>query len=376
MARTKSTKTLTPAKRADSKEPRGVETRQACTQPKLRLRPLPDGIPDLRDRLIRVNEKKWVNGTVLHYYFFDRNTDGPGGRWVGGSAQKEVVRRAFRAWKDLPIGLEFQEVSAREEAEVRIGFDATDGSWSYVGRDVIDHAPDPNERTMNFGWDLTTEYGWDTALHEIGHTRGFPHEHQNPNSGIEWDEAAVYRYFRGAPNHWDDDTIRWNILRKLSPTEVEGSGWDRDSIMHYGFPAGLIRVPADLAGGHEPAPGLSGTDADEVRAFYPAEDAAHETELRPFESQRLMIEPGQQVNFRIRPDYTKHYTIQTFGVSDTVMVLFEEVDGEPVYIDGDDDSGFDTNARIQERLYRGREYVLRVRLYYSDIAGQTAVFMY
>ena len=52
-------------------------------------------------------------------------------------------------------------------------------------------AADPNERTMNFGWDLTTSYGHDTALHEIGHTLGFPHEHQNPTAGIVWNEPAV-----------------------------------------------------------------------------------------------------------------------------------------------------------------------------------------
>ena len=31
---------------------------------------------------------------------------------------------------------------------------------------------------MNFGWDLTQPGEIDTALHEIGHTIGFPHEHQ------------------------------------------------------------------------------------------------------------------------------------------------------------------------------------------------------
>src|SRR3546814_14344423 len=68
---------------------------------------------------------------------------------------------------------------------------------------------------MNFAWDLTTSYGADTALHEIGHTLGFPHEHQNPLSGIVWNEPNVYSYFRGAPNYWNDTKINWNILRKL-----------------------------------------------------------------------------------------------------------------------------------------------------------------
>jgi hypothetical protein len=82
------------------------------------------------------------------------------------------------------------------------------------------------------------------------------------------------------------------------------------------------------------------------------------------------------MNFRIEPDATRSYTIRTFGISDTVMVLFEEVNGELRYLTGDDDSGEDYNAEIQVRLFRGRRYVLRIRLYYSDRAGETAVMMW
>jgi len=143
-----------------------------CVQPRVPERQLAEDLHPERARLIRVNDKKWANGTVLRYYFFDRPTDGHQGAWVGATAQKDAVRQAFGEWKEIGIGLEFREVQDREDAEIRIGFDHSDGSWSYVGRDVIDIAKDPNERTMNFGWDLTTPYGHDTALHENGHTLG------------------------------------------------------------------------------------------------------------------------------------------------------------------------------------------------------------
>ncbi len=347
-----------------------------CSLPKVNPRELSPSLHPERARLIRRNEKKWANETILHYYFFDRVSDGPNGSWVGPEAQKRVVREAFQEWKDLEIGLIFEEVADREDAEVRIGFMQGDGSWSYVGRDVIDVAGDPNERTMNFGWDLTTSYGRDTARHEIGHTLGFPHEHQNPNSGILWNEQAVFDYFRGSPNWWDDDTIRWNILRKLAVGTVEGSPWDPNSIMHYEFVAGLIKSPAQYRGGLTLAPGLSDKDKDWVQSFYPPVDTAQELELKPFDSQRLLIAAGEQVNFTIRPRYTRDYTIQTFGGSDTVMVLFEDIDGAPRFLAGDDDSGFERNARLDIRLYRGQEYVLRVRLYYSFLSGETAVFMW
>ena len=53
---------------------------------------------------------------------------------------------------------------------------------------------------MNFGWDLTQPGEIDTAIHEIGHTLGFPHEHQNPHAGIVWDEEAVYAALAQPPN--------------------------------------------------------------------------------------------------------------------------------------------------------------------------------
>jgi len=202
-----------------------------------------------RLRAIRLIRAKWVNGTVLHYCFLD-----------GPEPQRQAVRDAFTEWKDLGIGLEFMEVTDRSEAEVRIAFDQSDGSWSYVGRDVL--GIPIAEPTMNFGWDLTDDYGRTTALHEIGHTLGLPHEHQNPFAGIVWDEAKVYDYFAGAPNLWSQQQTYHNVLRKLDPAEVEGSEWDPDSVMEYWFPAGLISEPAPYRDGLVPPGGLSETDKD------------------------------------------------------------------------------------------------------------------
>jgi len=188
-----------------------TEKRRYCDLPPQPVRMLPPDMAHDRQRAIIVGSSKWVNRTVLHYYFFDRPTDGEevrftdGSRefvsWVGEEEQKQAVRDAFAAWKALPLGLEFEEVDDRSDAEVRIGFMDHDGSWSYVGRGILDHGV--NTRTMNFGWDLTTRHGRDTALHEIGHTLGMPHEHQNPFAGIVWDEPAVYKYFGGPPNNWN-----------------------------------------------------------------------------------------------------------------------------------------------------------------------------
>jgi hypothetical protein len=340
--------------------------------------------PDLhpgRSRAIIQSAGKWANGTVLHYYFFDRDTDGgqvtleDGSTqfvsWVGADEQRDVVRWAFQEWKKVGMGLEFDEVGDRSDAEVRIGFDPTDGSWSYVGRDVLGIGA--NERTMNFGWDLTDDYGHTTALHEIGHTFGMPHEHQNPFAGIVWDEEKVYATLGGPPNSWPREQTFNNVLRKLDTSDVEGSTWDPDSVMEYDFPGGLILEPAEYRGGIHPPGGLSTVDRQFVLKWYPGigEDAV--TELAPFTSTPLALKAGEQADFAISPPASRRYKLATFGTADTVLVLFEDVDGQLRYVRGDDDSGQDRNAQISVKLFRGRKYVARLRLYWAGESGETAV---
>jgi hypothetical protein len=343
-----------------------------CTVPEVAPRVFEPGTDSARVSAILVFGDKWADGTELRYHFIDSEA-----AWAGNDEDKDVVRAAFDAWKATGIGLAFIEVDDAAEAEIRIGFDQTDGSWSYVGRQVLSRPQ--NERTMNFGWRLAGwDYGFDTALHEIGHTLGLPHEHQNPKAGIEWDEDAVLRYFGGPPNNWDAATTHHNILRKLSPQLVRGSPWDRDSIMHYEFPAGLIEQPEEFRSAPlQPAPNLSDDDVEWIRSFYPPLEP-QVPELRPFESQRLQLARGEQVNYAVLPDATREYTFQTFGKADTVLALFEEVEGDDGglrFRAGDDDSGTDRNAHFEAKLFKGRRYVLRLRLYWAWSSGETAVMM-
>jgi len=345
-----------------------TNTAHVCELPELPERELGRDVGLERAALIRRHEKKWTNGTELHYYFFTSPTS-----WRGTSKEKTTVRKAFKAWKDAGIGLTFKEVSNVDEAEIRIGFQRGAGSWSYIGRDVLNIGTD--QRTMNFGWNIANDI--DTAIHEIGHTLGFPHEHQNPNAGIEWNEEAVYADLGGPPNNWDRAKTFHNIIRKIDSQEVDGSNWDKDSIMHYPFKAGLINKPAIYKNQPlSPAPGLSKQDIKTVQEFYPALKKKAYITLKPFRSHSGQLAPGQQLNFSIEPNATRTYTLSTFGTSDTVMVLFEKINGEWKYFDGDDDSGFDRNARLSARLYAGREYALRVRLYFQNRSGGFAVMMW
>lgn len=343
----------------------------------------PGVIPE-RQQLILRSSNKWVNGTVLRYYFFDRDTDGENvllsngttvwRSWVGSEAEKAVVRRGLQVWKDVGIGLSFQEVNEREEAEIRIGFMKNDGAWSWLGREILNFGP--NERTMNFGWDITSPRELYTAVHEIGHTLGFPHEHQNPNAGIEWNEEAVYASLAGPPNYWNRRRTYWNIIRKLSLDEVQGSQWDPNSVMHYPFESGLIKKPEEYVDGLQPTGGLSEKDKAWVQIFYPPLTEVDEEELKPSQSVLLNISAGGQRNFTITPQETRYYEFRTIGVSDSVMVLFEDDRGELRYQTADDDSGKDSNAYFKIKLIKGRRYVLRIRLYYSERPKETAVIMW
>jgi hypothetical protein len=352
---------------------------QYCSLPETPARVFEEGVGPRRQELILSLETKWTNKTVLHYYFFDRETDGTkvGNRfvtWVGDETQKAVVRRGFQAWKEVGIGIEFKEVDNREEAEIRIGFMRDDGSWSALGREIL--REEPNKRTMNFGWSLTRRpQELDTAIHEIGHTLGFPHEHQNPRAGIVWNEETVYAELAGGLNRWPRETTFYNIIRKLPDSELAGSTWDPDSVMHYPFKAGLIREPQAYASGLTPAGGISATDKEQVKLFYPP-DQPESDELKISQSVILNLSEGEQRNFTILPQETRYYRFQTFGTSDTVMALFEDDNGELRYRTADDDSGEDRNAFFRIKLIRGRRYVLRIRLYYAERSGETSVMMW
>ncbi len=363
-----------------------VTAMRFCANPPRTTRVLSKNISDERAKLILTNATKWVNGTTLHYYFFNNKADGEfvtngdGSRewktWVGNPGQYAVVRKAFAAWKKLGIGLNFKEVKNREDAQIRIGFMEDDGAWSYVGRDILHQKV--NARTMNFGWDIAVSdqhNGIGTAIHEIGHTLGLQHEHQNPFAGIEWNEPAVYAALAAPPNNWDKATTYHNIIKKLDKREVNGSAWDPDSIMHYPFDAGLINKPVKYRSGIYPSGGLSKRDKEYALAFYPTVNAVKDTVVKADESYDIVVKNSEQQNFVFKPTLTKYYTLQTSGELDTVMVLSEQLPGKKLlYLSGDDNSGTGDNALIKIKLFRSKTYLINLKVYFKT-ARSKAAFM-
>jgi hypothetical protein len=314
-----------------------------------------------------MTQTKWVNGTVLHYCFF---TSGP---YTVPPAQADVVRNAFATWKAVGIGLDFIEVQNLANAEVRIAYSEAEGlSQSQVGRDIL--SVPVTEPTTQYGWDLTSPYGRGTALHELGHVLGLMHEHQSPFAGIVWNDDAVYASLEAAPNSWSASKIYENILLKLTPQQVDGSTWDPDSIMEYEFSAGLIVQPVQYANGLIPPGTLSGTDKAWALQWYPALPSTMSS-LELLKPASANLAAGQQMDLAIKPTASRKYTLEAKGTKDSLLTLFEEIDGIPRFLAGDDDSGTERHAVITQKLFKGRSYIARMRVVYPGQSGTASLLL-
>ncbi|KAF9461779.1 hypothetical protein BDZ94DRAFT_1167154, partial [Collybia nuda] len=120
-------------------------------------------------------------------------------------------------------------------ATLRIAFDPTKGSWSYVGNAARDC--DRSAPTMNLGWisdtDTLMRHERGVILHQFGHVLGLMHEHEHPTrSGVRrLREAEILQYYKQTQG-LDEITVRRQILDVYSERSVSSySQHDPTSIM-------------------------------------------------------------------------------------------------------------------------------------------------
>ena len=167
---------------------------------------------------------EWKNGRTLTVSFTG-----------GNKLVKERIIRHAKLWMNhANIELDF---SPRiKKGNIRIGFDMNDGSWSYVGNQIL--SIPQNEPTMNFGWltpTLNDEEYSRVVLHEFGHSLGCIHEHERPDNGIPWNKPKVYVYY-AQKDGWSKEEVDDQVFDKYDKDIIRAGKLDKKSIMMYPVP--------------------------------------------------------------------------------------------------------------------------------------------
>jgi len=196
-------------------------------------------------RAVGYKDKFWPVGYNFKYKLTGANT-----------SQATMFRQACDEWQKV-ANVKFTQVTTGS-ADLRVTFNAGGGAWSYVGTDV--RSIPQSSATMNLGW-----LAMDAYLHEIGHTLGLLHEHQNPTSPISWNEANVIRDLSGPPNNWTIDMIKFNVLNPYPLPNVITTSLDATSIMMYPIPSTWTTNGASYSGGDN----ISAVDKDFIGKRYP-----------------------------------------------------------------------------------------------------------
>lgn len=196
-----------------------------------------EGIASRRTRL-------WPNGSTLRIRFLD-----------GSAVQQDAVRQFAREW----LGYANIRFDFRDDpfAEIRVTFDLTKGSWSYIGTDCLQIPYDA--ATMNLA---SVDKG--TVLHQFGLALGLMPEIQNPSASLDWNQETIFRDLSVCPDYSSADAAE-RYLQSLSVDQLNGTAFDRDSVMLMPIPNEWVADMQGTSANKE----LSSMDKVLIASFYP-----------------------------------------------------------------------------------------------------------
>ncbi|MFD2941303.1 matrixin family metalloprotease [Flavobacterium notoginsengisoli] len=209
---------------------------------------------------------RWQTGQTIKIKFLD-----------GDAIVQEKVKSIAGEWTKY-ANLKFEYVSAKEYADIRIGFNVGNyGAWSLLG--MKSAYGNTSEQSMRLG-PLTSSSETSikrTILHEFGHALGLIHENASPVATINWDLPKVYQYYNEL-NGWSKIEVDQFVIK--SPESTNYSQYDPLSIMHYYVPASLTTNGVAV----NEMSDLSITDIISINKWYPF-------------PVRSVIESGERIDF-------------------------------------------------------------------------------
>lgn len=198
-------------------------------------RPAPPepGAPPADLRLALAKARLWPNGHTLPIRFVWHNSPYATQPAAQQTIQDRIIHTANQWLTYANLQFDFGDHAA---ASIRISFNPSQGSYSYIGTDNT--LIPPEKATMNFGW-LTPTSSDETyarvVLHEFGHAIGCIHEHARPIAPIRWNKPVVDAYY--AALGWDQQQIDTNVYATFAEASTNHSTqFDPDSIMTYPIP--------------------------------------------------------------------------------------------------------------------------------------------
>jgi hypothetical protein len=156
--------------------------------------------------LVSFSGKRFRNGRTLKVFFI--------GSWPDWASDRVIA--LMKRWSHQ-ANIHIERTADRAASDIRVDKDPSEGSWSYLGTDILGIPKD--EMTMNLGWILDTENDFEASrrvvVHEMGHTLSFGHEQAHPEGDIDWNREAVYAYYGGPPNNWSRAQVNAQVFKSI-----------------------------------------------------------------------------------------------------------------------------------------------------------------